>query len=478
MIAAQRGTFGVQPTGRPKVTVTADGRGVVSHAGSRLLADLADATTLTPGLSQALGPLARSGSRHDPGRVLVDLAVAIADGAECISDIAVLADQPALFGPVASDSTVWRLLDQLGEGELAAVAAARAAAREVAWAQRAEAAGCSVPAAAAAGTELPGLVVDVDAAVVVCHSEKECAAPTFKGSFGYHPILAFLDNSGEFLAGLLRPGNAGANCAADHISVLDAALAQIPDEHRHGTPILVRTDTAGCAKAFLIHVRGLREQHVQTEFSVGWPVTERERAAITALPKTAWTEAVDAGGDPRHGAGIAELTGLLPAGTLADYPPGSRVLVRRERPHPGAQLSLFEERDGFRYQCLLTDTPAGQLAFLDARHRAHARVEDRIRCGKDTGLGRFPSRQFAINAAWLTAVMLAADLLAFTQTVLLTGELARAEPKTLRYRLLHVAARLTRGGRRLRLRLDHAWRWTTDLAKAFTRLHALPQPAR
>ncbi len=158
------------------------------------------------------------------------------------------------------------LLDQLGESELAAVGGARAAAREVAWAQRAEATGAAVPAASAAGVEPPGLVVDLDAAVVVCHSEKEQAAPTFKGSFGYHPMRfgyhpmrAFLDNSGEFLAGLLRPGNAGANCAADHISVLDEALAQIPDAHRHGTPILVRTDTAGCSKAFLTHIRSLRE---------------------------------------------------------------------------------------------------------------------------------------------------------------------------------------------------------------------------
>jgi Transposase DDE domain group 1 len=156
------------------------------------------------------------------------------------------------------------------------------------------------------------------------------------------------------------------------------------------------------------------------------------------------------------------------------------VLVRRERPHPGAQLSVFEDRDGWRYQCFATDTGVGQLAFLDARHRAHARVEDRIRTGKDTGLGRFPSRQFSINAAWLTTVMLAVDLLAWTQTILLHDHpaLAKAEPKTLRYRLLHVAARLVRGGRRLRLRLDRHWPWATALADAFTRCTALPQPAR
>jgi hypothetical protein len=461
------------------LVVSTDGRGVVSHVGSRLLAELADRSTLTGQLSAALAGLGRPRAVHDPGRVLVDLAVAVADGGECISDIAVLADRPGLFGPVASDSTVWRLLAQLGAAELDAVAVARAAAREVAWAQRAEMCGAVVPAARAAGRVLPGLVIDLDATIVICHSEKESAAATFKSTFGYHPILAFLDNSGEFLAGLLRPGNAGANTAADHVTVLDAAIAQIPDAQRHGVPLLVRTDGAGCSKAFLAHIRSLRDQAMATEFSVGWAVTGRERDAINTLPATAWTDAIDAEGRIRDGAHVAELTGLLPAGTLADYPPGTRVLIRRERPHPGAQLDAFEERDGWRYQCIATDTALGQLAFLDARHRAHARVEDRIRCGKDTGLGRFPSRTFGINAAWLTAVMLAVDLLAWIQTTLLhdVAALARAEPKTLRYRLLHVAARLTRGARQLRLRLDQTWPWAAHLAAAYDRCATLPQPA-
>ena len=247
----------MQVTGsRPKLMVTADGTGVVSHAGSRLLADLADATTLTGELGAALDGVRGPRPRHDPGRVLVDLAVAIADGAEAISDIAVLADQPALFGPVASDSTCWRLLDALGAPELAAVAAARARAREVAWAQRAETTGAPFGPSRVAGTAgVDALVIDMDAHMLVCHSEKEQAAPTFKHTFGYHPLLAFCDNTGEFLAAALRPGNAGSNTAADHIAVLDAALAQIPDVHRHGQPILIRADGAGGAKAFLAHIR-------------------------------------------------------------------------------------------------------------------------------------------------------------------------------------------------------------------------------
>ena len=203
-------------------------------------------------------------------------------------------------------------------------------------------------------------------------------------------MLAFCDNTGEFLAAQLRKGNAGSNTAADHIAVLDAALAQLPDAHRHGTPILVRADTAGCTRDFLAHLRGLREESVSCEFSVGWAIRDTERAAITAIPKKVWTDAVDADGGHREGAGLAEITRVLPVRSLHGYPSGTRVIVRRERPHPGAQLDAFEEADGWRYTAFATDTAFGQLAALDARHRAHARVEDRIRTAKDTGLDHFP----------------------------------------------------------------------------------------
>jgi DDE family transposase len=462
---------------RPPVVVTADGAGVVSHVGSRLLADVADRTTLTSELSHALGGIKRPRTRHDPGRVLIDLAVAVADGATRICEIAVLGDQAAVFGAVASDSTCWRLLDRLDHRVLAQVAAARARARDVVWAQHAEVHGRAFPPAKVVGREVDVLVIDLDATIVIAHSEKEHATPTFKKTFGHHPLLAFCDNTGEFLAAQLRRGNAGANTAADHITVLDAALAQIPDQHRHGHPILVRTDTAGCSKAFLAHLRNLRGQAVGCEFSVGWAITDRERAAINSVPKRVWVDAIDADGGHRDGAGLAEITGLLPAAALKGYPPGTRIIVRRERPHPGAQLDLMETRDGWRYTAFATDTRAGQLAFFDARHRAHARVEDRIRCGKDTGLDHFPSRSFQVNAAWLTVVMLAVDLITWAQRLLLDGDLAKAEPKTLRYRLLHTAARITRGQRRTRVRIQQSWPWAIDLAAAFARLHALPVPA-
>jgi hypothetical protein len=460
-------------TSRPDLVVTADGRGVASHAGSRLLADLAEVTGLAQGYAEAMRGSRQRCSRHDPGRVLVDLAVMLADGGEAISDLAVLREQAGVFGAVASTATAWRVLDGVDEQSVNRLRAARAAARERAWLARAEL-GRELPASRAGGRSWPGLVLDVDATLVEAHSEKQDAAPTFKGGFGYHPLLVFLDNTGEALAGMLRPGNAGANTAADHITVTDLALAQIPDGHRHGTPILVRADGAGCSRAWLAHLRALRtQQGLDLRFSVGFTMTAAVQDAILALPAWAWTPAVEADGARREGADVAELTGLLPDPAAVGWPTGMRVIVRRERPHPGAQLT-FTDVDGWRFQAFATDTPIGQLAQLEARHRAHARVEDRIRCGKDTGYGRFPSRTFAINAAWLELSLAATDLLAWTQTMLLDGDLARAEPKALRYRLLHVAARLTRGQRRTYLRLAATWPWARALARAFAALTRLP----
>lgn len=462
----------MKATGRPKIIVSADGRGVVGHAGTRLLADVADVTGLTGRFSQALAGLRQRRRGHDPGRVAVDVAVMLAGGGEAIADLGVLRHQPGLFGPVASDPTAWRVLSTLDEQALGRLRQARAAARELAWAQAVETRG-GLPVSTAAGQPVPGLVLDMDATVVVCHSEKQQAAPTFKHSFGYHPLLCFLDNTREALAGLLRPGNAGSNTTADHITVLDMALAQIPDQHRYGTSMLIRSDSAGCTHGLLAHIRSLREQGVDARFSVGVAVTEDVRAAIVQAAD--WIPALDSDGELREGAQIAEITGLVPDG---NYPTGTRFIVRRERPHPGAQLSLFDTVEGMRHQVMATDTPPGHgsIQFLEARHRAHARVEDRIRTGKDTGFGRFPSRLFAINAAWLELALTGIDLLAWTQTLLLHGELATAEPKTLRYRLLHAPARITRSARQTRLRIARTWPWATDLADAFIRLAALPQP--
>jgi hypothetical protein len=315
--------------------------------------------------------------------------------------------------------------------------------------------------------------LDIDATIVICHSDKESAAKTWKKTYGYHPLLCFLDATGEALAGLLRPGNAGSNTAADHISVLDLALAQIPDHLRHGEQILVRCDSAGASHAFLRHIRGLREHGVRSFFSIGVAITEPIRTAIAACLD--WVAAIDGDRQLRDGAQIAELTHLV---DLSTYPEGTRMIVRRERPHPGAQLSLFDTIEGLRHQVFLTDSPrsACSVQLLELRHRAHARVEDRIRTGKDSGLGRFPSRQFAINAAWLELALIGIDLLAWTRTLLLDGEHSAAEPKKLRYRLLHVAARLVHTARRTILRIARTWPWADELATAYARLAALPRP--
>lgn len=461
---------------RPRVEVTAEGRGVVSHAGTRLLTDIADVTGLTSGFSDVLAVAGRRAGGHDRGRVAVDLATMLADGGEAITDLAVLRGVPELFGPVASDPTAWRLLDSLDTAALAGIRAARAAAREVAWAQPAETRD-GLPTVTAAGLAVPGLVLDLDASIVVAHSEKEQATPTWKKTFGFHPLFCFLDNTREALSGMLRPGRAGSHTTADHITVLDAALAQIPDAPRYGTPVLIRSDTAGCTHGFLAHIRSLRDHGVNTFFSVGFPVTEPVRDAIRVA--TAWIPALEADGGLRDGAEVVEITHLVAPAVLAPLPAGTRLIVRRERPHPGAQWDLFDTIEGLRHQAVATDTPVGggSIQYLEARHRGHARVEDRIRAGKDTGFGRFPSREFHINQAWLELALTACDLLAWTQMLCCDGELAVAEPKRLRYRLLHVAARITRTARRTRLRIAASWPWADAVADAFTRLARLPRPA-
>lgn len=463
---------------RPRIQVSGDGRGVACHVGSRLLADMADAAGLPGRFAEALPGLRQRRAGHDPGRVLTDLAVMLADGGEAISDLAVLRDQPEVFGQVASTATAWRVLQAIDSDGLARLRTARAQARTRAWQVRA-ADGQGLPAASAGGRDLPGLVIDLDATLVTTHSDKEGSAGTFKGGYGYHPLLAFLDNTNEALAGLLRAGNAGSNTATDHITVIDAALAQIPDDYLRSQPILVRADGAGCSKTWLGHLRSLRHSNgLDVEFSVGYTMTDSVQQAILALPADAWTPAIEADGSPRDGADVAEVTGLLPDPASVGWPAGMRVIVRRERPHPGAQLT-FTDHDGWRFQTFATDTPVGQLAHLEARHRAHARVEDRIRCGKDTGFGRFPSRVMAINAVWLELALTAIDLIAWTQSTVLDGDLAVCEPKTLRYRILHVAARLTRGQRRVRLRIPEHWPWRDQIVEAFHRIQqlTLPRPA-
>jgi hypothetical protein len=484
--------------------VTAGGQGIVSHAGLVLLRQLADRTGLTGGLSRALA--SRRLLIHDRGRVLADLACAIADGAEVISDFRVLADQQELSGLVASVPTCWRALSEIAGGgsrPRARITAAVNAARRPAWAGIAARHG-ALPGIQVADKMLEGVTcIRLDATVTPAHSDKELAEPNYKG-FGHHPLLAYCDNTGEPLAGKLRKGSAGPNTVADHLEVLEAAVTALPPPFRRR--LMVTCDGAGASHGLIERLDALaaRPGH-QLVYSVGWDLSERERTAITAVPEQAWQIALghrgearerrtgDACPDLRCGhrkcwieeAHVTELTGLLregPAGDqLAGWPERMRVFARRERPHPGAQLTLFEAEDGWRYCLWVTNLPGrtpgwrGQPAYIDAAHRVHARVEDAIRTGKDTGIGRFPSQAFALNQAWLAAALIAATLLAWLKLLALDGHLARAEPKALRYRILHAAGRLARSGRRRRLKIAATWPWAPAIVTAWDRVTALPQ---
>jgi hypothetical protein len=311
------------------------------------------------------------------------------------------------------------------------------------------------------------LTIDLDATLITCHSDKEGAAGNFKGGYGFHPMLAYADETDEALGGELRPGNAGANTAADQIAVAEQAIAQIPAEHIETIDVLLRVDSAGACHELLDWCREAR-----IGFSVGYDLTEAVRAAIIEIGDGDWVSALDQDGQSRPNGHVYEITEHL---DLSSWPAGSWVIVRRERAHPGAQLS-FTDHDGHRFQAILTDQ-TGDIAAIEQGHRARARVEDHIPNDKDTGLRNLPFRDFEHNRVWLEIIRLAHDLIAWTQRLLLTGDLATAEPKRLRYRLLHIAARLAFHARAARLRLQASWPWASDLAAAFTRLKALPAPA-
>ncbi|MGH2941439.1 MAG: IS1380 family transposase [Solirubrobacteraceae bacterium] len=431
------------------VEVTADGEGLVSHAGAALLVELADRAWLTAALSEAMAPTRERRSAHDPGRVLRDVAVMLADGGDCVSDMAAYEGQERLFGAKASETTTHRVLKSVDEQLLECIRAARAAARSRVW---------------DAGARPQTITLNVDATLVSAHAEKEQAAGNYKHGFGFHPICCYLDETGEALAAILRPGNAGSNTAEDHFAVLALALEQLPADDLD-REILVRADSGGATHAFTADCRdaGIR-------FSVGYELNDSVRAAILELPESAWVAAIDADGSQREGAWVAELTDGL---DLSAWPTGSRLICRRERPHPGAQFQIFDEH-GYRHTCFLTDETGHDIAALELRHRGRARVEDSIRAGKDTGMRNLPHHAFEHNQTWLELSLIAQDLLCWTKLICLDGQLAKAEPKRLRHRLLHVAGRIVRHGRRTRLRLQTDWPWSQALADAFARLRASP----
>jgi hypothetical protein len=456
----------------PRLAVDGAGRKVVSGAGGVLLTRTAVMLGLDAALSAALAPWRRPCARHDPGKVVLDLAISLAMGGDCLADIAQLRAHPELFGPVASDPTVSRCIDTLATDSaaaLTAINAARASGRARAWTLAGERAPDHGVDASAP------LVIDVDATLVTAHSEKEAAAPTFKRGFGFHPLWAFVDHgpvgTGEPLAAQLRAGNAGSNTVVDHKTVIRAALAQLPGGHTRGKRVLVRIDGAGGTHELLAWLTRRRLSY-SVGFSLPGDLTSIQKT-LAAIPDAPWEPAYDADGQPRPGAFVAEVTDLF---DLSGWPPGMRLIVRKERPHPGAQLRITD-LDGMRITAFVTNTRRGQLADLELRHRRRARAEDRIRCAKDTGLANLPLHDFASNQIWCAIVALAADLVAWMQTLALTEHPARRwEPKRLRLRLLSIAGRLAVTGRRRRLHLAATAPFTALALEALRRLDALAAP--
>ena len=395
----------VQRKGRfEKVDVSADGSGLASHAGSGLLVAVADKVGLTDAFCEELAVTRERRSAHDPGEVVRDLCVMLADGGDCLSDLGAQRDQEDLFGSVASHATAFRVIDSLSaEGTLECLRAARARARWRAW---------------EIGAKPERVVLDLDATLITSHSDKQEAAGNYKGGFGFHPMLCYLDGSEEALAGILRPGNAGSNTAQDQIDCVDRALEQLPFSVLKEAELLLRTDSAGLVHDLLDH---LHEKNIR--FSVGMDITEDVRHAVSQIADEDWVPAVSKDGEQREKAFVAELSL-----DLTGWPEGARAICRRERAHPGAQLSLIDQ-DGWRHQVFMTDQQGNDIAQLDLTHRGHARVEDRIRTGKDTGLQNLPFRGFQLNEVWLELSLVAQDLIAWTKTLTLDGELAPRRTK-------------------------------------------------
>jgi hypothetical protein len=443
-----------------RAKVIPDAKNLVSHAGTALLAELADRSGLTEAMSLAMEDCGINWHTHDPGVVLTHLAVAIADGADCLADIGALKEQEDLFGPVASVATAWRAVHATAVFELRAIPMALATARERVW---------------AAEPPQGPMIWDFDSTLLNVHAEKEDAAPTYKRGFGFNPLGAWCDNTKEPLGAMLRPGNAAPGDADDHLELLEQVVRSVPHEYQLGHEegddpslvlhrILVRADSAGASHRF---VQSLSDANF--DYSIGFPISGSVRDALVLAQEEDWVRARELDGRIRDGAEVIELTEII---ELKGWPTDMRVICRRERPHPGAQLSLFDIHAGWRHTCLITNTTGPDIAALELRHRGHARVEDRVRCWKACGLANLPFDGFCANQAWVAVSLIAGSLLAWSQMTCFDGALAKAEPKTFRYRVLHVAAVLAHRGRDLIVHLDETWPWASELATAFTRLRS------
>jgi hypothetical protein len=454
----------VNATSTARLRVETGGEGVVAHAGLHCLGRFADRLGLADLLSARIPVMSERLPVHDRGKVLVQAMLMMAGGGEACSDIEKLRAQPALFGTVCSDSTLYRTFFQLDASTVAGLWQAMTQARSVVWSR----------AAATVGTG--AVVLDVDASLHQIHSEnKEMTGPTYKGGFGFHPVYCFADATGETLAVRLRPGNAGANNVIDLVAVVDQAIAGLPaeiaaghhvgdDPNLVGRPVQVRSDSAA-SRTFALACRARN-----VGFAVVARSNEQIHAAISmvAYDSEQWQPAVRQDGDMRKGAAVVEVTGLV---DLADWPPDTRLIIRREPLHPGAQQSLFPSAC-YRYWGHYTDSD-GDPVELDRHMRAHAHVEDNIRRLKDSAASRFPFCDFTANSAWLAVVCMADTLVRWFQHLCLAGTLAVAEPKTLRWALWHTPARIVRRARRRIVRVLDGWPSAQILLDAYQRIELI-----
>ena len=464
-----------------RLSVALGDKNLVGYAGAVLLRRCADRTGLTRALSSVL-PKGKGPGWWDRGTVLVSLAVAIVLGATSMSDINLLAHQVEVFGDPPSDSTVRRTLEGLDTAALKRIAKGRRKVRRRVWDLLAKRPG-GFPWLTVAGKLLNGwIVIDLDATLIGSYSDKQGAAATFKKGYGFHPLGGWCTNTGESLAMLLRPGNAGSNTVSDHIRVLGEAIAQVPP--RYQRKILIRVDGAGATHDLLKHLTEMNTVWRKVRFTVGWTITDVDEAAIAAVPEGDWADSLHQDGRATDSAGVAELTGLDPR--VKDWVSGLRLIVRRTKPsaRQKAKLTALEKRTGWRYAIVATNITrmwgipgSHHPQWLDCLHRGHASVEDRVRTNKAMGLRNLPSQSWKVNRGWVLAANLAADIQAWTRLLGLHDQpdLADAEPETLRYRLFHLPAKLTTHARRRRLTIAETWPWAEPFLLCWQRLTALPQ---